>query len=222
MHNRPGLARAGLDARILVQHKPAGVAVLVTPWNFPAAMATRKIQAALANRLHGGAQTRLKHAADHAGLDADPGGGRRAGRRKSTSSRRSSGKVVARCCTIRACASSRFTGSTGQAQAAARAADNVVRPAMELGGNAPFIVFEDAKYRRRDRRRNGAKMPSMGGPAHPRTATCVHGRCMTNLAEAHRQDGGVQMGNGLGGRDARAAGECKRPKKRSASWSRMR
>src|SRR3954452_8149784 len=35
-------------ARIVVQHKPAGVAVLVTPWNFPAAMATRKIAPALA------------------------------------------------------------------------------------------------------------------------------------------------------------------------------
>jgi succinate-semialdehyde dehydrogenase/glutarate-semialdehyde dehydrogenase len=35
-------------ARILVQHKPAGVSVLVTPWNFPAAMATRKIGPALA------------------------------------------------------------------------------------------------------------------------------------------------------------------------------
>src|SRR5918912_4096206 len=35
-------------ARIVVQHRPAGVAVLVTPWNFPAAMATRKIGPALA------------------------------------------------------------------------------------------------------------------------------------------------------------------------------
>src|SRR5215831_10351633 len=35
-------------ARIVAQHKPAGVAVLVTPWNFPAAMATRKIGPALA------------------------------------------------------------------------------------------------------------------------------------------------------------------------------
>src|SRR5258705_6531858 len=35
-------------ARMVVQHKPAGVAVLVTPWNFPAAMATRKIGPALA------------------------------------------------------------------------------------------------------------------------------------------------------------------------------
>src|SRR6202165_4223405 len=38
----------GTGARILVHHKPAGVAVLVTPWNFPAAMATRKIGPALA------------------------------------------------------------------------------------------------------------------------------------------------------------------------------
>src|SRR5262249_51232750 len=35
-------------ARIFVHHKPAGIAVLVTPWNFPAAMATRKIGPALA------------------------------------------------------------------------------------------------------------------------------------------------------------------------------
>src|SRR5205807_9813866 len=35
-------------ARLLVQHKPAGIAVPVTPWNFPAAMATRKIGPALA------------------------------------------------------------------------------------------------------------------------------------------------------------------------------
>jgi succinate-semialdehyde dehydrogenase/glutarate-semialdehyde dehydrogenase len=35
-------------ARILVQHKPAGIAVLVTPWNYPAAMGTRKIAPALA------------------------------------------------------------------------------------------------------------------------------------------------------------------------------
>src|SRR3989475_11740023 len=44
-----GLSRAPASgARIVVQHKPAGVAVLVTPWNFPAAMATRKIGPALA------------------------------------------------------------------------------------------------------------------------------------------------------------------------------
>src|ERR1700716_1358897 len=43
-------------ARILVQHRPAGIAVLVTPWNFPAAMATRKIGPALAARRPVGVQ----------------------------------------------------------------------------------------------------------------------------------------------------------------------
>ena len=47
-------------ARIVVQHKPAGVAVLVTPWNFPAAMATRKIAPALA----AGCTTILKPASE--------------------------------------------------------------------------------------------------------------------------------------------------------------
>ena len=40
--------RPSSGARMVAQHKPAGVAVLVTPWNFPAAMATRKIGPALA------------------------------------------------------------------------------------------------------------------------------------------------------------------------------
>ncbi|NWG24500.1 MAG: aldehyde dehydrogenase family protein, partial [Pseudorhodoplanes sp.] len=49
VRNLGSLSRApSSGARILVQHKPAGVAVLVTPWNFPAAMATRKIGPALA------------------------------------------------------------------------------------------------------------------------------------------------------------------------------
>ena len=49
MRNIGQMSRApSSGARILVQHKPAGVAVLVTPWNFPAAMATRKIGPALA------------------------------------------------------------------------------------------------------------------------------------------------------------------------------
>src|SRR5204862_1136549 len=49
VRNLGAMSRApSSGARILVQHKPAGVAVLVTPWNFPAAMATRKIGPALA------------------------------------------------------------------------------------------------------------------------------------------------------------------------------
>ena len=45
------IAPAGAN-RILVEHQPIGVAVLVTPWNFPAAMATRKIGPGARRRLH--------------------------------------------------------------------------------------------------------------------------------------------------------------------------
>ena len=69
-------------ARILVHHKPAGIAVLVTPWNFPAAMATRKIGPGARRRLFGGAQARVRYAAHHAGADADPRRGRRAAGRR--------------------------------------------------------------------------------------------------------------------------------------------
>ena len=41
---------------MMVTYQPVGVAVLVTPWNFPAAMATRKIAPGARRRLHGGAQ----------------------------------------------------------------------------------------------------------------------------------------------------------------------
>jgi len=57
-------------ARILVQHKPAGVAVLVTPWNFPAAMATRKIGPALAAGCPVVLKAGVGDAAHHARPDA--------------------------------------------------------------------------------------------------------------------------------------------------------
>jgi len=57
-------------ARIFVQHKPAGIAVLVTPWNFPAAMATRKIGPALAAGCPVVLKPGVRHTAHHAGADA--------------------------------------------------------------------------------------------------------------------------------------------------------
>jgi succinate-semialdehyde dehydrogenase/glutarate-semialdehyde dehydrogenase len=96
--------RRAPGARILVQHKPAGVAVLVTPWNFPAAMGTRKIAPALA----AGCTVVLKPASEtpltmlllaellaEAGVPAGV---------VNILPRGSSGAVVARCSPIRACA----------------------------------------------------------------------------------------------------------------------
>ena len=69
-------------ARILAHHKPAGIAVLVTPWNFPAAMATRKIGPALAAGCPVVLEARVRHAAHYAGADAGAGRSRRAGGRR--------------------------------------------------------------------------------------------------------------------------------------------
>ena len=71
--------------KILTLHQPIGVSLLVTPWNFPAAMATRKIGPALAAGLLGGAQAGRGHPADRAraGRAAARGGrARRGGQRR--------------------------------------------------------------------------------------------------------------------------------------------
>src|SRR5579883_1304038 len=132
-------------ARIFVHHKPAGVAVLVTPWNFPAAMATRKIGPALA----AGCPVVLKPASETpltmlALMPLLEEAGVPAGVVNVIPSRRSGPVVSAMLHDPRVRVVS-FTGSTEVGRKLLHeAADNVLKPAMELGGNAPFIVFDDA------------------------------------------------------------------------------
>jgi succinate-semialdehyde dehydrogenase/glutarate-semialdehyde dehydrogenase len=135
----------GGDKRILVQHQPIGVAVLVTPWNFPAAMATRKIAPALA----AGCTCVLKPAGEtpltayamaalmaEAGIPAGV---------VNVITTRQSGKVVSAMLHDPRVRKLSFTGSTEVGRLLLReAADTVISCAMELGGNAPFIVFDDA------------------------------------------------------------------------------
>src|SRR6185503_10863924 len=126
-------------ARMLVQHKPAGIAVLVTPWNFPAAMATRKIGPALAAGctviLKPASETPLTMLAlmpllEQAGLPAGV---------VNVIPSRSSGKVVSAMLHDPRVRVLSFTGSTEVGRKLLHeAADNIVKPAMELGGNAPF------------------------------------------------------------------------------------
>ncbi|HEX4025859.1 MAG TPA: NAD-dependent succinate-semialdehyde dehydrogenase [Steroidobacteraceae bacterium] len=132
-------------ARIVVNHKPAGVALLVTPWNFPAAMATRKIGPALA----AGCTVVVKPASatpltmlalmpllQEAGVPAGV---------VNLVPSRASGRVVSAMLADGRVRVISFTGSTEVGRTLLKqAADNVVRPAMELGGNAPFIVCADA------------------------------------------------------------------------------
>jgi succinate-semialdehyde dehydrogenase/glutarate-semialdehyde dehydrogenase len=133
------------DKRIVVVHQPIGVALLITPWNFPAAMATRKIGPALA----AGATVVLKPASDTpltalAMGDLLERAGAPAGVVNVIPSRRSSEIVPAMLADPRVRKLS-FTGSTEVgAQLLAEAAKHVVNCSMELGGNAPFLVFDDA------------------------------------------------------------------------------
>lgn len=130
---------------LLVSREPVGVSLLATPWNFPAAMATRKIGPALA----AGCTVVLKPASDtpltalaicdilrRAGVPEgvvnvvvpDPPG-------DAVSAMLASGKVR----------KLSFTGSTRVgALLLAQAAERIINCSMELGGNAPLVVFDDA------------------------------------------------------------------------------
>jgi len=131
--------------RILTVHQPIGVSVLVTPWNFPAAMATRKIGPALAAGcpvvLKPAGETPLTALAIAALLSE---AGVPDGVINVLTSRRSGATVSAMLHDPRVRKLS-FTGSTEVGRILLReAADTVLSTSMELGGNAPFIIFEDA------------------------------------------------------------------------------
>jgi succinate-semialdehyde dehydrogenase/glutarate-semialdehyde dehydrogenase len=135
----------GGQNQIMVLRQPIGVSVLVTPWNFPAAMATRKIGPALAAGcsviLKPASETPLTALAIGALLEE---AGAPAGLVNVVPSRRS-GPVVSAMLNDPRVRKLSFTGSTevGRKLLAA-AAESVVSCSMELGGNAPFLVFDDA------------------------------------------------------------------------------
>ena len=131
--------------RILTLRQPIGVSVLVTPWNFPAAMATRKIGPALAAGcpvvLKPAGETPLTALAIAALLSE---AGVPDGVVNVLTSTKSGATVSAMLHDPRVRKLS-FTGSTEVGRILLReAADSVLSTSMELGGNAPFIIFEDA------------------------------------------------------------------------------
>ena len=131
--------------RILTVRRPVGPCLFITPWNFPLAMATRKIAPALA----AGCTVVLKPAAltpltalafvrvlEEVGIPAGV---------VNVLPTASAGEVTGPLLRDRRLRKLSFTGSTGVGRALLRdAADNVLRTSMELGGCAPFIVFDDA------------------------------------------------------------------------------
>ncbi|MCP4283279.1 MAG: NADP-dependent succinate-semialdehyde dehydrogenase [Gammaproteobacteria bacterium] len=132
------------DQRILVTHMPIGVCAAITPWNFPSAMITRKAGPALAAGcpmvLKPAKQTpysalALAELAEQAGIPAGVFS-------VVTGAAGEIGGEMTSNPTVRKLS---FTGSTGIGKLLMRqCADTVKKVSLELGGNAPFIVFDDA------------------------------------------------------------------------------
>lgn len=133
------------DKRITVIKQPIGVAASITPWNFPNAMITRKAAPALAagcafvarpSELTPLSALAIGELAVRAGLPAG------LFQVVTTSDASSTGKEFCENPTVRKLT---FTGSTAVGRILlSQAADQVMKCSMELGGNAPFIVFDDA------------------------------------------------------------------------------
>jgi len=133
------------DKRILVTHQPVGLSILITPWNFPAGMATRKIGPAIAAGctmiLKPAGETPLTALAIVDILD-------RAGVPKGVVNLilpTPTGPAIAKMLHDKRVKNLSFTGSTEVGRIILKeAADNVIRCSMELGGNAPFVIMDDA------------------------------------------------------------------------------
>ncbi|MGV9713295.1 NAD-dependent succinate-semialdehyde dehydrogenase [Gordonia sp. NPDC003424] len=133
------------NGRILVSHGPVGPALAITPWNFPLAMGTRKIGPALAagnvmlvKPAHETPLTMLALAESFAEAGLPPGV-------LSVLPTRKSGEVSTAIITDDRIRKISFTGSTPVGRILlGQAAERVQRTSMELGGNAPFLVFDDA------------------------------------------------------------------------------
>lgn len=192
--------------RILVTREPVGPSVLITPWNFPLAMGTRKIGPAIAAgctivfkpaELTPLTSLALAEILAEAGLPdgvlnvvttSDPA------------------PVVTHWMASGIARKVSFTGSTEVGKLLLRqAADNVMRSSMELGGNAPFIVLADADLNQAVDGALAAKMRNMGEACTAANRLFVHrdladefGRrlatCMDQLVVGDGADADTQVG----------------------------
>jgi succinate-semialdehyde dehydrogenase/glutarate-semialdehyde dehydrogenase len=186
-------------ARIIAHHKPVGVGVLVTPWNFPAAMATRKIGPALAAGCpvicKPASETPLTMLALMPILE-------KAGVPKGIVNiipSRKSGAVVDKLLHDPRVRIISFTGSTEVGRKLLHgAADCIVNTAMELGGNAPFIVCEDADVDAAVEGAMIAKMRNMGEACTAANRFYVHDKVHDEFAgKLVKKFEALKMGNGL-------------------------
>ncbi|MFE4425157.1 NAD-dependent succinate-semialdehyde dehydrogenase [Streptomyces sp. NPDC056817] len=186
-------------ARLFTRRAPIGLSVLITPWNFPLAMATRKIAPALA----AGCPAVVKPAAltplttlfavqlaIEAGVPADLV--------QVVTTGDASGFSTAVLADSRVRKVS-FTGSTGVGKILLRlAADNVLKSSMELGGNAPLLVFDDADLDRAVDGAVAAKLRNGGQSCIAANRILVQDGIADAFTEALAERlGSIRLGSGL-------------------------
>lgn len=185
--------------RIFVTREPVGPCVLVTPWNFPLAMGTRKIAPAVAAGctmvLKPPQQTPLTSLAlatilMEAGL---PDGV------LNIVTTTSAGSVVGQWMSSKLARKVSFTGSTEVGKVLLRqAADNVMKSSMELGGNAPFIVCADADLDVAVEGAIAAKMRNMGEACTAANRLYVHRSVIEEFStRLAARMGDLRVGNGM-------------------------
>ncbi|XP_058523370.1 succinate-semialdehyde dehydrogenase, mitochondrial [Ochotona princeps] len=190
------------ERRALVLKQPMGVAAIITPWNFPSAMITRKVGAALA----AGCTVVVKPAEDTpfsalALAELANRAGIPPGVYNVIPCSRSKAKEVGEAlCTDPLVSKISFTGSTATGKILLRhAASSVKRVSMELGGLAPFIVFDSANVEQAVTGALASKFRNTG-----QTCVCsnrflvqrgIHDAFVNRLAEAMKKT--LHVGNGF-------------------------
>jgi succinate-semialdehyde dehydrogenase/glutarate-semialdehyde dehydrogenase len=184
--------------RLLTMKQPVGPCVFITPWNFPLAMGTRKIGPAVAAgctmvvkpaKLTPLSMLMLARILEESGL---PGGV------LNVVTARSSGAVMEPVIRDPRTRKLSFTGSTEVGRKLIeQSAEQVLRVSMELGGNAPFVVFEDADVDDAVRGAMVAKMRNIGEACTAanrfHVAAPIAGRFADKLAE---RMGALKIGRG--------------------------
>lgn len=184
--------------RIMVSKEPVGPCVLVTPWNFPLAMGTRKIGPAVA----AGCTMVFKPAnltplSSLALVDILIEAGLPRGVLNVVCTKKAS-SVVGPWMASGIARKVSFTGSTEVGvRLLEQAAQHVMRSSMELGGNAPFIVFEDADLDRAVDGAVAAKMRNMGEACTAANRLFVHRSVMSEFSRKLAERlGALSVGDG--------------------------
>lgn len=189
------------DRRLLTFKQPVGVCAAITPWNFPSAMLTRKAAPALAagctmvvkpSELTPYSAIALVELAERAGVPAGV-------LNLVTCSATNTPKVGLELSTHPHVKKVTFTGSTGVGKLLLRqAASTVKKVTLELGGNAPFIVFEDADMDAAVQGAIAAKFRNSGQTCVCTNRFFVHAAVYDSFVERFAAEvGALRVGNGF-------------------------